>query len=156
MVDLKKVFAARQTGKSMWGSAGMQAQNLSRARHSIVGADWANPSHPFAFYREFKQIGFIAGVHTYQAHNKNLTAMGQYAFRVPTVDNIWCCPLEKAIYAVRPWKSDEDRPKYLPRGHAVLWRRSHSLCDIEQGVAALLMLDDRVCVVRSFDQGEKL
>lgn len=158
MVDLKRIFTARQAGKSMalgamYGSAGLAP--LSKP-HTIVEPDWSNPSHPFAFYSEFKQIGAIAGVHTYQTHNKNLTAMGQHAMRVPTVDNIWCCALEKAIYAVRPWKTDAEKPKYLPCGHAILWRRSHRLCDIEQGIAALLMLHDRVCVVRSFNQGEKL
>jgi len=150
----------RQQGKSLAMSAmyGTQAQNLSRHMvkpNPYVMADWANPSQPFMFYSEFKPIGMLAGVHAYQVHNKQMTAMGQYAVPVPTLDGrLWCCTIKAAIHALRP--SSMQSTAQMPEGHVILWRRSHKLCDVEQGVAALLMLHDRVAIIRSFDQGEKL
>lgn len=164
--NTKVVMTARQADKSI-ALGQMYGSNLTRATMARAwgadwanpawGADWANPSHPFAMYSEFKRIGFIAGVHAYQAHNKNLTAMGQYAEPVPTLEGkLWFCDIERAIYSVRPWDRALGRPEGIPAGHVILWRRSHRLCDIEQGVAALLMLHERVAIVRSFDAGEKL
>lgn len=155
MSNTSRVFTsqARQSGKS-W----LQSQNMPKVKpgppHMIVGVNRANPLHPLEDYREFKPIGFLYGIRTYQVHNKFMTALGQYAFAVPTLDDLWCCTLERAIYAVRPWPAEFEAPKI--DGHAILWRRAHRLCDIEQGIAALLMLHDRVAIIRSFDQGDKL
>lgn len=151
---------ARRQGKSALLSTmyGAQAQNMAKQSQPqiiIDNADWRNPSHPFAMYSEFKHIGWLAGVHAYQVHNKCMTAMGMYAQQVPTLEGkLWCVTIDRAIHAVRP--APPEMTRYTPEGHAVLWRRSHKLCDVEQAVAALFMLHERVAIIRSFNCGEKL
>lgn len=114
-----------------------------------------NLTGPFAYMSEFKHIGVYANhTHVYQVHNKTMTAFGDGAQAVPTVDGMWYNTIPQAIQKLRP--STHYNAATMSQGAVLLWRRRHGTDVILQAIAALLMLHDQVVIARSFDAGEKL
>lgn len=120
-----------------------------RHLHNIV-----RPVDPLVTYSEFTRIGLLHGLLAYQVRNKIMTVIRGVAepFPVPDTADVEWTSMAHMLAAIRKYGFVPPSPA----GAVLLWQRRHSMEELRVAAAAMLMLEDRVLFVRSFDQGEKL